>query len=156
MNINLLITVPAGFSTTLTTDAQGNITATQAQIDVKDAIDSIIAEPFKVGSTATQDLWKVITIAKDLALIQGMIAQYKLPMTIIHAQTFDGSTVLIEAKEADLLPFMPDVVTYSADGMTIKSTAKATVVGKIIPAGGHAEIYHSGNKKPAPVAASML
>jgi len=151
----MLISVPTGFSTALPTDAQGNITATQAQIDVKAAIDSILAEPFRAGSTATEDLWNVITRATDLALVQGMIAQYKLPMTILHAQTSSGSIVYIEALEADLLAFMPDVVTYKADGFTPLSTAKATTV--TLPCvGGHAPYYHSGNKMPAPVAAPPM
>jgi len=153
MNINLLIKTPLGFSTALPTDKQGNVTATKQQIAVKDAIDSILAEPFKAGATATHELWHVITRAKDLTLVEGIIAKYKLPMTIVHAQTFDGSTVLVEALEADLLAFMPDVVTYNAD-MTVSSTAKATTV--VLPqTGGHAPIYHSGNPKPVVVAASM-
>jgi hypothetical protein len=144
MNIVYLISAPATFSLALPAPLQdGTPTATAAQVAIHNAIMSIDAQWGYAGSTATRQLYTVGTRTKVLSEVEALIAQYNLPLHILHAQdaysisspdpadptkTITTTKVHKQGSHSTIIKYMPDVVTYKADGVTVLSTASATVI----------------------------
>ena len=148
--IDMIVSVPTGLSLALPDNP------TPQQQAVHDAIQSIDGQWVYAGSTGTNDLFCVITRSDNLADIEALIAQYGLPITVLHAQDAhlspkvdaQGNPVLDangnqvmdvviyrQAKTVDLLPYMPDVPLLDAQG-NVTGTQRPTTVS--LPVwGGH-------------------
>ena len=135
----LLVKAPKGFSLALPpADKNGKPTATPTQLAIHDALEAAFIEWNLVGSIKTRDLYRVVARA-TLPQIESLIAKFKLPLTVMHAQdayehqtgiqTVNGidtpvmaTTVHKQGHRATLLHYMPDVVTYDANGAVLSQT----------------------------------
>lgn len=136
----LLVKAPKGFSLALPpADKNGKPTATTTQLAIHDALEAAFIEWNIVGGIKTRDLYRVVARA-TLPQIEGLIAKFKLPLTVMHAQDAyehqtgtttapDGAitpvtatTVYKQGHKATLLHYMPDVVTYDANGAVLSQT----------------------------------
>jgi len=150
MNIVLLITAPTGLKLDLPPpDAKGNPTATPQQEILHTALVSIDAQWQGVGVNGASTLFVVGTRSQSLAQIEAMILQFKLPLVVLHAQDAFAvqptppmqvdpmapvakpapvkAIVYKQGTVADVLPFMPDIVTHNA-AMQETGRTKASVV----------------------------
>jgi len=142
----LLVKAPVGFSLALPQpDKNGVSTATPTQQAIHDALEAAFIEWNLVGHVKTRELFRVVTRA-TLADVEGMIAAFHLPLTVVHAQdayqnqtgtttAADGTitpvmttAVHMQAHRASLLHYMPDVVTYDmATGKELTRTKATTI-----------------------------
>jgi len=151
--IDMLIRSPVGYTTTL----PANPTVTEQA--VHDALMSISAEwQGIVGTDGVDNIYYVITLCSDLAVIEGMIAAYGVPIEVLHAQESQQTpavdanglpvldvdnmpvmeTVVHKPLAVSLLPYMPEIPTADAN-MNVTGSTPASVVS-IRAYGGHAAI----------------